>query len=152
MKKLVAFLLLTILLMGLSINNNEKLTAVESKAIVEEIKSIVNSTDFLVDVSKSGYAEEVMFYREEYSFGPSDHYCDINLRNMKEPCYVNCGIFCCKNNWEKLDIIPVTSSMATINGILCYEIVSNHGISYCLKNSLKCELEKVNNNWKIIQN
>ena len=140
------------LFISFSSKQYENLSDKEKELVIEEISDVVNKTDFFIEATKYAKVTNLSFYRYDYVYDSYDHYHDVNMKYLKEQCDFKCGIFCCKSYWEKINIFPLSSKMANINGVLCYEIVTNKGIIYCGKKIIKCDLCKENEIWTIKTN
>ncbi len=131
---------------------HENLSDMDKKEVIEEIKMHVNQFDFFVKASQCGKCQNIEFYSRNNYFDLTDHYVDIDRDKLNEFNYPNAGVFCCKQNWEVLNIHPLTSKLVSMDGLFCYELVCNKGNIYCGKYAVECELFKKDGNWEIKNN
>jgi len=151
MKKLIIECFGLILLMSWNWKKNELIKDNKRNEIIKEITQFVSETDFMLESRKHGEVKNLTYKRYDLVFHEFDHYCDFSMAYDGNP-HSSCGLYNYACGWEKLNIDPLSLKLANVNGIICYAIVCNYGVSYFGKDSITCLVKKQNDNWVIVDN
>ncbi|MCB2195360.1 MAG: hypothetical protein KQH79_05850 [Bacteroidetes bacterium] len=145
MKRILITVLLFLFGIILFSQENNELTEIQRKKLIEEVACFTECTDFILYVDACASLMKLSFKSENLDFYVNDY-------NSFSPWRVdlsNPELLCVICNWKSRKIDPVDTEHAKVTGSFSYCITDASGLSCDGKNSIICEVYKTKEGWNI---